>query len=200
MSRTTVNLLLLALLALVAAADWTISWNAATPNAEFLPEMARSVPYDSFSANRVFADGKTLRTPVEGTIRRGLMPLHYQATEQDFVRAGEELRNPHSLDDEEIAAQGAEQFRRKCMPCHGPAGLGDGPVAQRGYPPPPSLLAENALNLADGQMFHIITYGKGNMPPHAAQISREDRWKVILHIRSLQTKSEATATPPASSD
>jgi hypothetical protein len=50
-------------------------------------------------------------------------------------------------------------------------------------------------------MFHIITYGKGNMPPHAAQISREDRWKVILHIRSLQAESEATATPPpASSD
>ena len=56
MSRTTFNWLLLALLSLVAAADWTISWNAATPNAEFLPEMARSVPYDSFSANRAFAD------------------------------------------------------------------------------------------------------------------------------------------------
>jgi mono/diheme cytochrome c family protein len=200
MPRTILNWLLLALLSLIAAADWTVSWNAATPNAEFLPEMARSVPYDSFSANRVFADGKTLRTPVEGTIPRGFLPLHYQATEEDFVRAGEELRSPYSLDDKEIAAQGAEQFRRKCMPCHGPAGLGDGPVAQRGYPPPPSLLADNALHLADGQMFHIITYGKGNMPPHAAQISREDRWKVILHIRSLQAKSEATATTPASSD
>jgi mono/diheme cytochrome c family protein len=198
MSRTTLNLLLLALLALIAAADWTVTWNAATPNAEFLPEMARSVPYDSFSANRVFADGKTLRTPIEGTIPRGFLPLQYQAAERDFVRAGEELRNPYSPEDTEIAAQGAEQFRRKCLPCHGAGGLGDGPVAQRGYPPPPSLLAENALSLADGQMFHIITYGKGNMPSHAAQISREHRWKVILHIRSLQAKDKATATPPAS--
>jgi mono/diheme cytochrome c family protein len=200
MSRTALNWLLLAVLLLVAAAAWTVTWDAATPNAEFLPEMARSVPYDSFSVSGVFADGKTLQAPVEGTIPRGLLPLHFRAGEKDFVRAGQELHSPYSAEDKEIAAQGAEQFRRKCVPCHGPAGLGDGPVAKRGYPPPPSLLADNAQNLADGQMFHIITHGKGNMPPHAAQISREDRWKVILHIRSLQSQSKASAVPPPSSD
>jgi hypothetical protein len=32
----------------------------------------------------------------------------------------------------------------------------------------------------------VITYGLRNMPSHAAQLTREDRWKVILHVRSLQ--------------
>jgi mono/diheme cytochrome c family protein len=200
MSRAAVNWLLLALLGIVAVADWTVKWNAASPNTEFLPEMVRSVPYDAFSASPIFADGKTLRTPVPGTIPRGMLPLHYQAGEEDFVRAGQELANPYSSEDNENLARGADRFRRFCSPCHGPGGAGDGLVAQRGYPPPPSLLADNAISLRDGQMFHIATYGKGNMPPHAAQISREDRWKVILHIRSLQAKNQATAMPPRSSD
>lgn len=200
MSRAAVNWLLLALLALMAAVNWTVDWSAGSPNMEFLPEMVRSVPYDSFSATPVFADGKTLQSPVAGTIPRGMLPLHYQATEEDLARAGQELANPYSPEDTERLARGADRFRRICSPCHGPGGAGDGMVAQRGYPPPPSLLAENALNLHDGQIFHIITYGTGNMPPHAAQISREDRWKVILHIRSLQAKNDATATLPGSSD
>ena len=192
MSRAVLNWLLLALVALTAAANWAVDWNAASPNTEFLPAMVRSVPHDSFSANPVFADGKTLQQPVWGTIPRGFLPLHYEATEEDLARAGQELQNPYSIEDKEAVARGAEQFQRTCTPCHGPGGAGDGAVAQRGYPPPPSLLAENAVNLRDGQIFHIVTYGKGNMPPHAGQISREDRWKVILHIRSLQAKSEAT--------
>ena len=199
MSRVALNWVLLGLLAMTAAGNGAVDWNAASPNAEFLPEMVRSVPYDSFSANPVFADGKTLRQPAEGTIPRGFLPLHYEATEEDLARAGRELQNPYSIEDPDAVARGAEQFRRTCTPCHGPAGAGDGSVAQRGYPPPPSLLAENALNLRDGQIFHIITYGKGNMPPHAAQVSRENRWKVILYIRSLQAKSEAAAAAPPDS-
>jgi mono/diheme cytochrome c family protein len=200
MSRTAVNWLLLALLAILAGANQTAHWSAASPNREFLPEMVRSVPYDSFSANPAFADGKTLQPPVAGTIPRGKLPLHYQAAEEDLARAGQELANPYSPEDKELLARGADRFRRICSPCHGLGGAGDGLVAQRGYPPPPSLLAENAVRLRDGHIFHAITYGKGNMPPHAVQISREDRWKVILHIRSLQAKNEAAATPPRPSD
>jgi hypothetical protein len=35
-------------------------------------------------------------------------------------------------------------------------------------------------------MFHVITLGRNNMPAHAGQVSVDDRWKVILHIRKLQ--------------
>jgi mono/diheme cytochrome c family protein len=79
-------------------------------------------------------------------------------------------------------------FATFCSPCHGAGGVGDGMVAQRGFPPPPSLFTDNAMQLKDGQMFHIISFGKNAMPNFSSQISREDRWKVITYIRSLQDK------------
>lgn len=198
MSRRTLNWVLLVLVVVTAAASWNVDWNATAPNTEFLPEMVRSTPYDAFDSNPNFADGKTLREPVAGTIPRGFLPLHYDSTASDLERAGEELHNPYAMDDSAALTRGALQFGRMCTPCHGPGGSGDGAVALRGYPPPPPLLAENAMNLSDGQIFHIITFGRANMPPHAAQVSREDRWKVILHIRSLQAKSQAP--PPGTTE
>jgi mono/diheme cytochrome c family protein len=42
--------------------------------------------------------------------------------------------------------------------------------------------------MKDGQIFHVLNFGQGNMSSYASQISREDRWKVILYVRSLQTE------------
>ena len=61
----------------------------------------------------------------------------------------------------------------------------------RGVPPPPSLLADKALKMKDGQLFHIVTYGQANMASYAGQVTTEDRWAVILHIRHLQGSSGA---------
>ena len=151
--------------------------------------MVRSVAAKSFSPNAVFADGKTLQKPAPGTIPRGLLPLHYQATPEDARRAGEELANPFSSSDENALKQGATVYANFCVACHGLTRAGDGPVARRGYPPPPAAPPP----IKDGEMFHIVTYGRGNMPSHAAQLSREDRWKVTLFIRSLQQKAAAQA-------
>jgi len=196
MKRRHLNWMLLAVLVVTIAAAWQAGSTPSEPNAEFLPEMVRSPAYGAFEANPNFADGKTLRQPVAGTIPRGAQPLHYQATEEDRKRAGRELDNPYSAGDRQAVSRGAEHYARMCTPCHGAGGAGDGPVALRGYPPPPSLLADGAVDLKDGGMFHIITYGKGNMPPHAAQISREDRWKIILHIRSMQESEQAGDSTP----
>jgi mono/diheme cytochrome c family protein len=59
-------------------------------------------------------------------------------------------------------------------------------VTLGGFPPPPSLLSDRSLRMPDGQMFHILTYGQGNMPSIAAQLSEDDRWTAILHVRYLQ--------------
>src|SRR5205823_12508017 len=83
--------------------------------------------------------------------------------------------------------------------CHGVGGAGNGPVAQRGYPPPPSLLAEHVLKMKDGQLFHVLTYGQNNMPSYASQLSREDRWNVILYVRSMQAAVTTVPAPAATS-
>jgi len=97
--------------------------------------------------------------------------------------------------DPRMRERGAFLFRNYCQMCHGPEGKGDGLIIQRGMPPAASLLADNAVQMKDGQMFHVLTYGQRNMSSHAAQLSREDRWKVILHVRSLQPKAAGEERP-----
>ncbi len=190
MNTGTLNRFLLACLVAAGAANWLIHLDPSRPNFEFLPDMAHSPAYASFSANPVFADGKTIQEPPPGAVPHGFRPLHYEATDQEAVRAGKELSNPYSLDDKKAVERGAEVFANYCRHCHGAAGWGNGPVVLRGYPAPTSFLAPESVSKPDGRLFHIITYGRRNMPSHASQLSREDRWKVILYIRTLQRKAE----------
>jgi mono/diheme cytochrome c family protein len=170
-----------------------IRHNPARPNIEVLPEMVHSPACKAFSPNPNFPDGKTLQPPVPGTIARGMLPVHFLSTPEDAVRAGEQLVNPISMQESSAIERGASVYQTFCTPCHGPGGKGDGAVAQRGYPAPPSLLAEKASHLKDGQMFHILTYGRKNMPSYAGQISAIDRWRVILYVRSMQRDAQAAA-------
>jgi len=57
---------------------------------------------------------------------------------------------------------------------------------RRGYPPPPSLLAENAMQLPDTTVYRITSEGRGNMPGYASQIRARDRRAVVLSIRNMQ--------------
>jgi len=155
-----VNLFLLTLLTALVAANLGVSDNPNRRNWEAMPEMVRTVAYKSFSANSNFADGKTLQLPPEGTIARP--PAH------------------------EYGRPGALVYQIYCQPCHGGAGKGDGPVAMRGFPPPPSLLADHAFHLTDDQMFEIVTRGQKNMPSYAVQVPPQDRRAAISYIRSLQ--------------
>ncbi|MFY1829727.1 c-type cytochrome [Myxococcus fulvus] len=154
------------------------------PNYEYAPDMVSSVPYDSFASNPNTADGKTLLTPAKGTVPRGHVPLKLTAGTEAAEKAGRELRNPYPASPE-VLARGQTAFQRYCTPCHGSGGLGDGPVTAR-FPVPPSLLAEHAMELPDGRIFHIITHGQGLMPAHGSQVAPEDRWKLVHYLRSLQ--------------
>lgn len=164
-------------------------------NYDLLPDMANSPAYASLSENPNFSDGMTQRPPVPGTIARGLTPIHYQATPEDAKRAGEELSSPFAGDDTKVLARGAVVYANFCQACHGRAGVGDGPVTQRGFPPPPSLLADHARTIKDGQMFHILTFGQNNMPSYASQVMRDDRWRAILYVRQMQKQSPPTTAP-----
>lgn len=181
------NIVLLLILIIMMGTIFLVRRDYSTRNVELLPGMVSYVAYRPQSPNLNFPD----RTPVEGTVVRGFEPLPYTATPEDALRAGLELSNPLDPKDSTAdLARGAFIFGNACQPCHGATGAGDGAIPQRGYPPPPSLFAENAMKLKDGQIFHIITFGQRNMPALAAQVVREDRWRVVKYIRSLQDKSK----------
>lgn len=180
------NLFLLAALVASVAANLAVRPDPARPNVEVIPEMVRSISYKAYAANPNFPDGKTLQLPPPGTIPRSTAPLPSGARADSTSR-------------------GQAVFQAFCVVCHGPAGKGDGPVAQRGFPPPPPLAAPHAVGLADSEIFHILTYGQKNMPSYAVQISAEDRWNVIRYVRSLQPGSPGggpagpTAAPSSAS-
>ena len=68
------------------------------------------------------------------------------------------------------------------------SGLGDGHLYSSGLYPvkPRSLVAETAVNLKDGEIFHSITVGFGSMGAHGSQIRTNDVWSVVSYIRELQ--------------
>ena len=186
------NALLLLVFVGTLGLNWFVRSRPSEPNREFIPEMVRTARYNAYSANQNFPDGKTLQRPEPGTIPRGYLPVHVVATPEDARHATGTLENPLPANDAAALSRGKTVFLNFCVPCHGVAGKGDGLVVQQGYPAPPSLLADNARNIKDGQIFHILSYGQKNMPSYASQLSREDRWKVILYVRSLQNQPTAT--------
>jgi mono/diheme cytochrome c family protein len=185
------NILLLACILGCLGLIFFLKRDYSEPNQELITErqMARSPAFRAYSPNPNFADGITFRHAAPGTIPQGWQPSPpYGPTPTEMVRAGNELKNPLSFTQQGARLLGASLFATYCQCCHGPTGMGDGPVSSRGYPAPLSFLKPQGLEMKDGEMFHILTFGKGNMPAHAVQLSELDRWAVILHIRILQNK------------
>lgn len=212
MSGRALNAALGAALLAVWGLTWATRRDRALRSRSFMPEMARSLTHEAQGAGALWPEGVPPEPP-EGRVARGHPPLPYGPGPADAERAGRELKNPYAAGPrlEAHRSRGAGVFASFCLPCHGPTGRGDGPVLKAGVPAPPSLLGDSARRMPDGRLFHVVTYGQKTMPAHAAQVSREDRWKAVLHVRDLQraadagaaaakaaAKAPAAGTPPAS--
>lgn len=185
MNRTALNLILLIFLLILSGLNWAIVADHTRPNWEFLPNMVRSSAVDAYADNPYITNVKK-STPLP----KGVVPAAFGlGTEASLTTQGipdSSLTSPLDTADPYEASKAAYTYRDFCLPCHGPNGLGDGTVAQRGFPPPPSLTATNAVQMSDGKLFYIISVGQGNMPGYARQMSATDRWRAVLHIRELQ--------------
>ena len=108
----------------------------------------------------------------------------YENTPEGYEAAGSELKNPITLT-AAVYDEGQEIFVKMCQHCHGEEGKGDGKIVTNGnFPPIPAY--DGIAGLTEGKMFHTLTYGKGNMGSHASQLTKEERWKVIWFVKSLQ--------------
>ncbi len=190
-SSVTLNLLLVLILAVLIGAHWLVLPDPSRRNYEFLPDMVDSLAHDAQAPAPLIAGATLDLRPPTGSIARGYLPLEYPATPEGERLAGEELVNPIPDDDADALARGAAVYSTFCSVCHGGGGRGDGTATRRGVPPPPSLLAEKALRMSDGGMYHVISLGRGNMASYASQVERKDRWKAIRYIRTLQEAEEA---------
>ena len=87
-------------------------------------------------------------------------------------------------------------FEDKCAECHGDGGKGDGSQAKM-YDPKPSDLADAAHmnSVSDGELFYKITEGHRPMPAFKKRYSEEQRWQLVLFIRSLTVAPAPDAAP-----
>ena len=152
------------------------------------PNMDTQDKYKAQRESNFFADGATMRTPVEGTVARG------ELREDDgYFRgkdaAGNFLAKAPMAFTEEMIARGNERYHIYCVTCHGANADGKGKILDYKYPiPPANFHDERIKNLSDGHMFNAVTEGWLNMPSLKAQVTVEDRWAIIAYIRSIQKK------------
>lgn len=92
--------------------------------------------------------------------------------------------------------RGARLYEINCLHCHGPQGHGDGPVTEELLRKPADLASPFVSNLADGDIFIVITHGlkmvpgfKGGMPGLKDSLTAGDRWDVVNYVRSLQRQA-----------
>lgn len=132
--------------------------------------------------------GSGIRALPQGAIPRGIQPYPYSAG--DFTAAGNELNNPLPKT-KNILVRGQNQFNAQCAVCHGYTADGNGNVSPRfvGIPP---LNNPKIKNWKDGEIFHMITMGRGRMKSSAAQIDVNDRWAIIHYLRLLQNKASGS--------
>jgi mono/diheme cytochrome c family protein len=153
--------------------------------------------YEPLGESTFFADGRSSRAPVDGTVPRGQLrndPHLYTGK----VNGANATVFPFPVD-ERVMARGRERYDIYCSPCHARTGRGDGMVVQRGYREPPTLHSDRLRSEPPGHFFDVITNGFGAMPDYAAQIRPEDRWAIVAYIRALQLSGRAALAdvPPA---
>lgn len=166
---------------------------------DYIPDMVYSKAYDTYSENPNFGDSMTMRVPVEGTMPRGYVPFRYVLDTMSRMQAGFDLVNPF-LPYDEVIARGKLIYTTFCIGCHGVLGKGDGQLFSSGLYPlkPRDISLPATARRPDGQIYHTITLGFGSMMPHGAQIRPDDRWKVVLYVRTLQNAAKSDTTgPPA---
>ncbi len=170
----------------------------------YMPDMADSRAYETYSPSPVFVDGQTNREPVAGTVKRGeVLPFHIgmdKAGDTTNYVASRQVKNPLSALDSVQLKEAERLYLINCGICHGAKLDGDGPLYKGGDGPfpaaPKNLLADPIVSvMPEGQMFYSVTYGKNLMGSYAAQLDTKQRWMVIAYIKSKQAPPKPAAAP-----
>ncbi|MGE5648659.1 MAG: c-type cytochrome [Bacillota bacterium] len=162
--------------------------------------------YKPFARSDLFPGGSSSRTPPPASVPYSGGPFAGTSSGRigagdvsEEIAASEARSNPYPVT-MQLLRRGQERFGIYCAPCHSPAGDGDGLVARRGFPHPPSYHSERLRQAPDRHFFDVISNGYGIMYPYADRVAPADRWAIVAYIRALQLSQNANANslPPES--
>ncbi len=143
------------------------------------------------SRSDFFADQRSERAPVEGTVARG--ELH----EDSYFYTGRASGGPGNYMPfpvtKKVLERGRERYNIYCSPCHSLVGDGNGFIPSRGFSRmPPSYHMPRLQKAPLGYFYDVITNGFGIMPDYSSQIPPRDRWNIVAYVRALQLSQNAT--------
>ncbi|MBL7744417.1 MAG: cytochrome c [Chitinophagaceae bacterium] len=176
-----------------------------SPGSAYMPDMAYSVAYETYApaAERLKQSGAQYNgQPVPGTIARGEMaPYKYKNDSAGYVNSAGVV-NPLPALDANQYLEAARLYLINCGICHGAKLDGNGPLYNGGNGPfaaaPRNLVSDPVVTgMADGTMFHSITYGKNTMGSYASQLTTSQRWMIVHYIREKQKAATGGAPKPA---
>jgi len=152
--------------------------------------------YNPLAKSDFFADQRSARPLVEGTVARG--DLHADV----YLYTGKLGNNPGDYMPFQVTKDDLERGRTRyniyCSPCHSLLGDGNGYIPSRGFArKPPSFHIERLEKAPAGYIFGVMTEGFGIMPDYASQIPPRDRWCIVAYIRALQLSQHATLADAA---
>ncbi|MBI3510385.1 MAG: c-type cytochrome [Bacteroidetes bacterium] len=194
MKKTKYNLLAIGSVAFTTALllNACVLENPDSPGWEYFPDMYRSPSVETNGVNPWNTKDSSMMgnmLPPEGTIPLGFIPFPYANTPEGDSLASKFWKRPDNIPlNDSVENVGKFLFERNCIYCHGAAGDGQGPLVtsgKYGAVPPNYVQKYNDGILTDGHIYHVITYGKGNMGSHATQLTPEERWTVIEYVQKL---------------
>ena len=148
-------------------------------------DMRDQPKYRGFRESSFFADGRSIRPAVPGTI-----PVGYLKSDS-LLFTGKMNGKPVDMFpfavDRAVLERGRDRFNIYCSPCHDYTGSGNGMIVQRGLKKPPSFHDYRLRVAPAGYFFDVITNGFGVMYDYSYQLRPEDRWAVVAWVRTLQT-------------
>jgi mono/diheme cytochrome c family protein len=136
-----------------------------------------------------FADGRSARYQLAGTIARGQEQTDtYLLTGMTDGKEGDRFPFPITR---AVLERGQERFNIYCSPCHSRVGNGEGRIVERGYYQAANFHSLRLREAPAGHFFNVITRGYGAMPDYHAELAPADRWAVAAYIRALQLSQNA---------
>ena len=149
----------------------------------------------SQASSDFFFNGASMREPVPGTIPIGGLKEDAAfftgrgagAADAPFVAA-----IPVPVDDA-MVDRGRQRYGIYCQPCHDQRGDGRGILFQRGNVPTGNFHDPKVLKYTDGELFDVITNGRGLMASYRWPIPPADRWAIVAYVRTLQRERLARA-------
>lgn len=174
---------------------------------EVFPDMDHQAKYKPQAESKFFADGRADRPLPAGTVAYGRTDVADASFLKDdpALFEGKDAKGaalagfPSVVTvDAKLLERGQDRFTIYCAPCHGALGDGNGITKQYGMGATPSYHDDRLRKVANGEIFNVITHGKGNMLSYADKLSAQDRWAVIAYVRALQRAAHATVAdvPP----